>query len=62
MGSNAGKASSFRVRLDTYDLIQLTDAPFSDYSLQEWQQRLSVLLKQQTLPQTRGHIKAKVLE
>ena len=62
VGSNADRASSFRVRLDTHELIQLTDAPFSDYSLQEWGRRLSVSPKQRALPQTWGRVKAKVLE
>ena len=61
VGSNDGRASSFRVRLDTHELIQLTDAPFGDYSLQEWGRRLSVSLKQQMFPQTWGHIKARAV-
>ena len=62
VGDTGRRNSSFRLRLDTNELIQLTDAPFSDYSLQEWWRRLSVSLKQQTLLQTWGRIKAKVLE
>ena len=62
VGSNGGRNSSFRARLDTNELIQLTDAPFDDYSLQEWVRGLSVSLKQQTLPQIWGRIKAKALE
>ncbi len=61
VGSNDGRASSFRVRLDTHELIQLTDAPFGDYSLQEWGRRLSVSLKQQMFPRTWGHIKARAV-
>ena len=61
VGSNDGRASSFRVRLDTHELIQLTDVPFSDYSLQEWGRRLSVSLKQQMLLQTWGHIKVRAV-
>ena len=61
VGSNDGRASSFRVRLDTHELIQLTDTPFGDYSLQEWGRRLSVFLKQQMFPQTWGHIKARAV-
>ena len=61
VGSNDGRASSFRVRLDTHELIQLTDVPFSDYSLQEWGRRLSVSLKQQMFLQTWGHIKVRAV-
>ena len=61
VGSNDGRASSFRVRLDTHELIQLTDVPFSDYSLQEWGRRLSVSPKQQTLLQTWGRIKVRAV-
>ena len=62
VGDTGRRNSSFRLRLNTNELIQLTGAPFSDYSLQEWGRRLSVSLKQQTLLQTWGRIKAKVLE
>ena len=62
VGINEGKASSFRVRLDTHESIQLTDAPFSDYSLQEWGQRLSVSPNQEVLPQIWGHIKARATQ
>ena len=61
VGSNGGRNSSFRVRLDPHELIQLTEAPFSDYSLQEWARRLSVAPKQEMFPQTWGRIKAKPL-
>ena len=61
VGSNDGRASSFRVRLDTNELIQLTVAPFYDYSLKEWARRLSVAPKQEMFPQTWGRIKAKPL-
>ena len=56
-----GDNSSFRLRLDTNELIQLTGAPFSDYSLQEWRRGLSVAPKQEMFPQTWGRIKAKPL-
>ena len=61
VGSNDGRASSFRVRLDTNELIQLTGAPFYDYSLKEWARGLSVVPKQEMFPQTWGRIKAKPL-
>ena len=62
VGFNGGRNSSFRARLDTNELIQLTDAPFGDHSLQEWARGLSVSPKQEALPQTWGRIKARVLE
>ena len=54
VGSNDGRASSFRVRLDTHELIQLTGAPFYDYSLKEWARRLSVAPKQEIVPTDMG--------
>ena len=62
VGDTGRRNISFRLRLNTNELIQLTGAPFSDYSLQEWGRGLSVSFKQRTLPQTWGRIKAKVLE
>ena len=62
VGSNGGRNSSFRARLDTNELIQLTGAPFGDHSLQEWARGLSVSPKQEALPQIWGRIKAKGLE
>lgn len=56
-----GRNSSFRLRLDTHELIQLTGAPFYDYSLQEWGRRLSVSSIREMLPQTLGRVKAKAL-
>ena len=61
VGSNDGRATSFRVHLDTNELIQLTGAPFNDHSLQEWGRRLSVSPIRETLPQTLGRVKAKAL-
>ena len=61
VGDTGRRNSSFRLRLDTNELIQLTDAPFYDYSLKEWARRLSVAPKQEMFPQTWGRIKAKPL-
>lgn len=61
VGASRGRATSFRRRLDTNELIQLTGAPFNDYSLQEWGRRLSVSPIRKTLPQTLGRVKAKAL-
>ena len=60
--SDGGRNSSFRARLDINELIQLTGAPFGDYSLQEWARGLSVSPNQEAFLQTWGRIKAKVLE
>ena len=61
VGDAGGRNGSFRLRLDTNELIQLTGAPFDDYSLQEWGRRLSVFPIRETLPQTLGRVKAKAL-
>ena len=61
VGDTGRRNSSFRLRLDTNELIQLTGAPFYDYSLKEWARRLSVAPKQEMFPQTWGRIKAKPL-
>ena len=42
VGDTGRRNSSFRLRLDTNELIQLTGAPFYDYSLKEWARRLSI--------------------
>ncbi len=61
VGSNDGRATSFRVHIDTHELIQLTGVPFNDHSLQEWGRRLSVSPIRETLPQTLGRVKAEAL-
>lgn len=61
VGDVGGRNGSFRLRLDTNELIQLTGAPFDDYSLQEWGRRLPVSPIRETLPQTLGRVKAKAL-
>lgn len=61
VGDTGRRNSSFRLRLNTNELIQLTGAPFYDYSLKEWAWGLSVTPKQEMFPQTWGRIKAKPL-
>ena len=61
VGDTGRRNSSFRLRLDTNELMQLTGAPFYDYSLKEWTRGLSVVPKQEMFPQTWGRIKAKPL-
>ena len=58
-GGKIGIWDVYRYRLDTHELIRLTDTPFSDNTApHEWNPRLSVPPQQGLLPQRWGEIKS----
>ncbi len=60
-GRRFGNWDIYRFRLDTHELIQLTDALRGDMGPREWNPRLSVSPRRETLPQTWGRMKAVAL-
>ena len=56
-----GRWDIYRFRLDTHELIQLTNSPVTDFAPHEWNPRLSVPSQQGLLPQVWGHLKAVAL-